>query len=157
MSVPPTAPCALSEPAARAAAARIAGFFESLTPASLDRLDAFYTPDARFKDPFNEVQGPAGVRGVFEHMYQALEQPRFVVTHCLVDGDQCFMTWDFQFRLRRRRPGALLTVRGGSHLSLAADGRIQAHRDYWDTGEELYEKLPLLGALMRWLKRRVNR
>lgn len=147
----------LSDPDARAAAARIAEFFESLTPAGLDRLDALYTPDARFKDPFNEVQGLAAVRGVFEHMYQALEQPRFVITQCLVDGDQCFMTWNFQFRLRRLRPGVLQTVRGGSHLWLAADGRIQAHCDYWDTGEELYEKLPLLGTLMRWLKRRARR
>jgi steroid delta-isomerase len=32
------------------------------------------------------------------------------------------------------------------------------HRDYWDAAEELYEKLPVLGALMRWLKqaRRAN-
>ena len=28
------------------------------------------------------------------------------------------------------------------------------HRDYWDAAEELYEKLPILGGLMRWLKRR---
>lgn len=150
-----TAP-ALTAESARAAAQRIGVFFETLTPASLDRLDAFYTPDARFKDPFNEVQGLAAVRGVFHHMYQALEQPRFVVKDCLVDGDQCFMTWDFRFRMRRLRPGALQTVRGGSHLWLAADGRIRDHRDYWDAAEELYEKLPLLGALMRWLKRRAN-
>ena len=31
------------------------------------------------------------------------------------------------------------------------------HRDYWDAAEELYEKLPLLGALMRWLKSAANR
>ncbi|WP_413888997.1 hypothetical protein [Candidatus Aalborgicola defluviihabitans] len=36
------------------------------------------------------------------------------------------------------------------------DGRILDHRDYWDAAEELYEKLPLLGGLMRWLKRRAN-
>ena len=49
---------------------------------------------------------------------------------------------------------ALQTVRGGSHLVLAEDGRIRAHRDYWDAAEELYEKLPILGRLMRWLRRR---
>ena len=47
-------------------------------------------------------------------------------------------------------------VRGVSHLVLAPDGRIAEHRDYWDAAEELYEKLPLLGGLMRWLKRRAN-
>jgi steroid Delta-isomerase len=30
------------------------------------------------------------------------------------------------------------------------------HRDYWDAAEELYEKLPVIGALMRWLKKRAG-
>jgi steroid Delta-isomerase len=30
------------------------------------------------------------------------------------------------------------------------------HRDYWDAAEELYEKLPILGGLMRWLKRQAS-
>ena len=37
-----------------------------------------------------------------------------------------------------------------------AQGRILLHRDYWDAAEELYEKIPLVGALMRWLKTRAN-
>jgi hypothetical protein len=41
-------------------------------------------------------------------------------------------------------------------LHLDAIGLITLHRDYWDAAEELYEKLPLLGSLMRWLKRRAN-
>jgi hypothetical protein len=35
-----------------------------------------------------------------------------------------------------------------------AQGLITLHRDYWDAAEELYEKLPVLGGLMRWLKKR---
>jgi hypothetical protein len=41
-------------------------------------------------------------------------------------------------------------------LVLDEAGRITLHRDYWDAAEELYEKLPLIGGLMRWLKRRSN-
>jgi hypothetical protein len=37
---------------------------------------------------------------------------------------------------------------------LDAQGLIVLHRDYWDAAEELYEKLPVVGALMRWLRRR---
>jgi steroid delta-isomerase len=33
---------------------------------------------------------------------------------------------------------------------------VAYHRDYWDSAEELYEKVPLLGAFMCWLKRRVG-
>ena len=136
--------------------ARVVGFFESLTPADLARLAEFYRDDARFKDPFNEVQGQAAIRRVFEHMYVALSEPRFVVHDIVAQGDHCFLTWDFLFRFKRFSPQAGQCLRGGSHLVFAPDGRIALHRDYWDAAEELYEKLPGVGALMRWLKRRVN-
>ncbi len=135
--------------------ARIVELFEQLSPEGLPRLGEVYTEGARFKDPFNEVQGVPAIRSIFEHMFGTLDAPRFVVHDIVVQGDQCFLTWDFVFRLKRTR-GDELVVRGGSHLKLADDGRISLHRDYWDVAEELYEKLPLLGALMRWLKRRVN-
>jgi ketosteroid isomerase-like protein len=135
--------------------ARVIALFEGLTPADLSRLGEFYAPDARFKDPFNEVQGLAGIRGVFEHMYTALHEPRFVVYEAIVQGGQCFLVWDFLFRFKRFS-SETQCVRGGSHLQYGADGRITMHRDYWDAAEELYEKLPGVGALMRWLKRRAN-
>ena len=134
---------------------RIVQFFEQLAPADLARLGEIYTDDARFKDPFNEVAGVPAIRGVFEHMFAALDTPRFVVREVIVQGSQCFLTWDFVFRMRRFSRGEQV-IRGGSHLQLAPDGRIALHRDYWDAAEELYEKLPLLGGLMRWLKRRAT-
>jgi steroid Delta-isomerase len=134
--------------------ARIVAFFETLSPAALQQLATVYTDDAAFKDPFNEVRGIPAIRAIFEHMYRTLDEPRFVVRERVLQGSQCFLTWDFVFRFRRG--GTVITVRGASHLRLAADGRIEDHRDYWDVAEELYEKLPVLGALMRWLKRRAS-
>jgi steroid Delta-isomerase len=139
-----------------ATVAPLVEFFETLTPASLERLETFYTPRAYFKDPFNEVRSVAELRGIFSHMYQTLEQPRFVVTGRIVDGAQCFLTWNFEFRFKRFERATLQTVRGGSHLKFAPDGRVYFHRDYWDAAEELYEKLPLVGGVMRWLKKRAR-
>jgi ketosteroid isomerase-like protein len=136
-------------------AQRVIAAFEALKREDLSRLGQLYSDDARFKDPFNEVQGLPAIRGVFDHMFAALDSPRFIVTQAIVQGDQCFLVWDFLFRFRRFS-SELQTVRGGSHLRFAADGRIELHRDYWDAAEELYEKLPGVGALMRWLKRRAN-
>lgn len=135
--------------------ARIVGWFEQLAPADIERLSELYAADARFKDPFNDVQGVAAIQRVFAHMFTALHQPRFKVIEIIVQGDRCFLSWDFLFHFKRFS-SAPQTVRGGSHLVLDAQGRITLHRDYWDVAEELYEKLPLLGAFMRWLKRRAN-
>ena len=41
-------------------------------------------------------------------------------------------------------------------LKLAPDGRVRWHRDYWDAAGELYEKLPVIGAVMRWLRHQMG-
>jgi ketosteroid isomerase-like protein len=135
--------------------ARIVTLFETLMPADTARLHEVYASDVRFKDPFNDVQGIAAVQQVFSHMFVALDEPRFVVRDIIVQGNACFLTWDFVFRFKRYSR-ELHTIRGGSHLVLDAQDRISLHRDYWDAAEELYEKLPVVGALMRWLKRRAS-
>ena len=135
---------------------RAVTFFEQLSPADLPRIGVLYAADARFKDPFNDVVGVAAITAVFEHMYHALESPRFVVLDIVANGDDCFLTWNFLFRFKRYSPEIEQRVRGATQLRFGADGRIALHRDYWDAAEELYEKLPAVGALMRWLKRRAN-
>jgi len=134
---------------------RLVEAFEGLTEADVPALARLYTPDAFFKDPFNEVRGTAAIEALFHHMFTAVDQPRFVVHDIVVQGDQCFLSWDFRFRMKRFDRGEQ-TIRGGSHLHFADDGLVVSHRDYWDAAEELYEKLPLLGSLMRWLKRRAR-
>lgn len=136
---------------------RIVVFFETLTPESVARFGEFYADDAVFKDPFNAVQGVPAIQRIFQHMYVNLHEPRFVVTGRVAQGGEVFLTWDFRFRFKRFSPQREQLIRGASHLHLAADGRIALHRDYWDAAEELYEKLPVVGGLMRWLKRRANR
>ena len=135
---------------------RLVQFFEQLQPQDLQRLPDIYSPEARFKDPFNEVQGLAEIERIFAHMFVALDSPHFVVTERIVQDNKCFLAWDFRFRFKRFDTQTWQTVRGGTHLVFDAQGLVTLHRDYWDAAEELYEKLPLVGGLMRWLKRRAN-
>ena len=143
-------------PRLNAAVQRMVQFFEQLQPQDLQRLPEIYAPEARFKDPFNEVQGLAAIEGIFAHMFASLERPHFVVSERIVQAQQCFLVWEFRFRFKRFDTQTWQTVRGGTHLQFNDEGLVTLHRDYWDAAEELYEKLPLVGGLMRWLKRRAN-
>ncbi|MFN9772704.1 MAG: nuclear transport factor 2 family protein [Burkholderiales bacterium] len=137
-----------------AAIERIVGFYESISPAAVARIDALYAADAFFKDPFNEVRGVPAIRRIFEHMFEQVDGPRFAVRDRVAQGDAAFLVWDFDFGFRRPLPPGPRRIRGCSHLRLDADGRIAFHRDYWDAAEELYEQLPAIGILMRWMRRR---
>ena len=136
--------------------ARVVDFFEQIDATAVSRLNQVYAPDAWFKDPFNEVRGIEAVRRIFEHMFVQVEQPRFAVIEAVQQDRQAFLIWNFTFRMKRFDTRTTQTIRGASHLHFAEDGRVDVHRDYWDAAEELYEKLPLVGGLMRWLKRRAG-
>ena len=42
-----------------------------------------------------------------------------------------------------------------SQLRFDGDGRVAFHQDFWNAADGLYEHLPLLGNLIRRVKRRL--
>jgi steroid delta-isomerase len=127
-------------------------FFETLTPQSLAELPRHFAEDCRFRDPFNDVRGLPALDAIFRHMFERLDAPRFIVRERVFEAPRLFLTWDFEFRFRGFRPSETQRIHGSSLITFDATGRVAIHRDYWDTAEELYEKLPLLGFLLRRLK-----
>jgi steroid delta-isomerase len=139
----------------RAAAQRATEFFENITPADVARLDAVYATRAYFRDPFSEVEGIPAIAAVYARMFEHLDGVRFAVLETVIDAGGAMLTWDMDYRVRKWRPQEVQRIHGASHLKFSADGRIAYHRDYWDAANELYAKLPLVGPVMRYLKRRL--
>ncbi|MEK6787951.1 MAG: nuclear transport factor 2 family protein [Pseudomonadota bacterium] len=136
----------------RPALQRLAQWFETLSPDSLKTIAQFYTGTAYFKDPFNEVRDIRRIEHIFSDMFVQFQQPRFVIQEQLCDGHQALLTWHFLFQWR----GKDWCILGSSHLRFNADGLVEYHRDYWDASEELYEKLPVIGFVLRALKKRAQ-
>ena len=125
-------------------------WYATLTPHSVNRVAQFYAADARFRDPFNDVRGVAAITAVLRHMFEHSENPHFIIDERIVQDAQAFVTWRFVCTLR----GKEYEIVGGTHFHFNADGLVTLHRDYWDAAEELLQKLPLVGAPIRWLRRR---
>ncbi|AOW11735.1 isomerase [Hydrogenophaga crassostreae] len=130
-------------------------FFESVSPETVSRIADLYAVDARFKDPFNDVNGVPAIEHIFRHMFTQVEAPRFVVSERIVQGDSAMLVWTFEFGVRVGKTVRPQLVNGVTHFQFNCEGKVSLHRDYWDTGEELYMKLPVLGWLLRALKRRL--
>lgn len=134
---------------------RLIHFYTHLTQESLHAISAIYHPDVCFKDPFNDVRGCDGVTRIFAHMFDTVDNPSFTVTQYMQQFDQAFLIWSFTFQ-RKGKSHQHLTIKGVSHVRFNETGLVVLHRDYWDPAEELYEKIPLLGGFMRWLKRQLT-
>ncbi len=129
-------------------------FWTSLTPASLTDLSRYYTADAYFRDPFNEVTGLAPITVIFEAMFERLEAPRFEILETISEGQSTFLIWDFTFRIQAFRPQLTRLIHGTTHVRFAPCGRVRYHRDYWDAASELYVHFPLIGGVLRYLRKR---
>jgi steroid delta-isomerase len=134
------------------AAERYIEAFERLRPETLDELVALFDEQARFVDPFNDVRGHAAIRQVFAHMFEQCRQPRFVVDEQVGDGEVCYLHWTFRFGEAERQRQVI----GVSRVVFGPDGRVREHVDFWDPARQLYESIPLLGRLLRALRRRLG-
>lgn len=129
--------------------------FESLTLDSIDQLVALYDSQASFKDPFNEVTGHPAIRRIFTHMFSQVHHPRFHIKDIIEQNSQACLSWEFHFEFKSS-PDKTQTIKGCTWFVFNESGLIISHRDYWDAAEELYEKLPYLGGLMKWLKKKAQ-
>jgi steroid delta-isomerase len=135
---------------------KLIDFYQTLTPESVARFGEFYAESAWFKDPFNEVRGLPAIQRIFTHMFSQVAEPRFVITEQVVDAGGVMLVWEFYFRVERWGRAEAMILRGVSHLKFDDAGKVIFHRDYWDTAEELYMKLPVLGTLMRGLRKALS-
>ncbi len=130
-------------------------YFETLTLDSVAALANHYAANAYFKDPFNEVRGIAEIENVFRHMFANLDKPAFSIQEIWAREGGAVFLWEFRFRFRGKAP-AQQSFTGMSLLRFDSNNKVTHHRDYWDAAEELYEKFPLIGPTLRWIKRRIG-
>ncbi|MBI3707230.1 MAG: nuclear transport factor 2 family protein [Proteobacteria bacterium] len=130
-----------------------AQFYEQLAPERLDGLAALLAPDVRFKDPFNDVRGPADMIRVLRLMYDH-GTPRFEMRDRAVGTERCYLRW--RYTSTRDGHNAPWIIEGMSELRFDDAGRLVEHVDHWDAAEQVYERLPLIGWLIRRIKRRLQ-
>lgn len=128
--------------------------FENLTPQTVD-TDFLQVFDRKvyFKDPFNEVRGLNELQGIFRHMFASLHEPEFRVHHMAGADKTGYLEWRFYFKLKPN--GEVKQINGVSKILINDQGKVLVHIDYWDAGEFVYRKIPILGGLIRMVNKRL--
>ncbi|WP_372985344.1 nuclear transport factor 2 family protein [Marinobacter sp.] len=125
--------------------------FNELDKGNLNKLQGVYSEDIRFQDPFGQVTGLDELTHYFAGAYKNVISCRFEFEPAVANGGSVALPWVMKLRHKRIRGGREISVDGISHLEIE-DGRVSFHRDYFDAGQLLYENLPALGRIVRWIK-----
>ena len=132
--------------------APVAGFFNALSQEKLDHLGDIYSPGVEFQDPLHQIHGLADLRKVYEHQLQQLQDVAVTVTDAHGDERTGFLLWTMRYQMR----GKERVITGTSHLKFAPDGRVAQQHDHWDASFPVYGEFPLVGWVLRGIRRRVT-
>lgn len=128
--------------------------FAAPMPDGIDALLSLAEDDVRFVDPFNDVQGHAALREILLDMVERCDDPSFDVID-VAASDRCgYIRWAFSFRPKgTSKPWQFA---GMTELHFGPSGLVSAHLDHWDSGTQLYARLPLLGWIFRLVRSRLS-
>ena len=130
--------------------------YEHLDPGNVAQLRDIYADDVCFEDPIHGIQGLDALENYFETLFENVEQCRFKFHRSVVSSDGMFFSWTMMMTHRSIKRGQLIRVEGSSYLKYR-HGKIYYHRDYFDLGALVYENIPVLGPLVRYIRGRMAR
>lgn len=132
-----------------------ADFFENLSKEDTEEsYKIFFDENSMFEDPFQKVRGLGAIYKVFEHMYETLDEPKFIVDEIIENDSVAYLKWNFYFKLSKNAQEQSFV--GVSRVEFNKLGRVVSHVDYWDAAYNVYEKIPILGSIIRMIKRKLH-
>ncbi len=126
--------------------------FKDFQQADWSQLGEIYADNIVFRDPVHELRGLVALEEYFLSLGADLLDCRFEYLDQVVSDDSAYVKWIMHFR-HPRLGNDLIDVRGVSHLRWSE--KIEFHEDFYDMGAMLYERLPVLGNVTRWLRLRL--
>lgn len=130
-------------------------FFETIKQSTpLEEYKKIFHPQAKFKDPFNEVIGVEKIYAIFQDMYKKLDDPKFTVKEAIGENNVVYLQWEFSFYFKKEDTKNSFT--GVSRVEFNDNEEAISHIDYWDSGENVYEKIPFLSFFIKLIKKKIN-
>ena len=130
--------------------------YQDLKLENIESIEEIYSQDIHFIDPAHEIEGLAALRDYFENLYKNIDHIHFDFLHPARIENEGYVQWTMTFSHPRIKGGQNISVPGTSFLKFSSDNKVYFHRDYFDLGSMLYQHLPLLGAVVKSINRRLG-
>lgn len=131
-------------------------FYRSAGPGKLDEadeLDRLYTEDIEFRDPVHALQGRLALRRYLRQLYDSSNRIEFRYIDEQLGKHGASIIWEMQLSHPKIKRGDPVTVRGLTLIRFTE--RIFYHEDFYDLGSMIYQHIPVLGAVIRFINRRL--
>jgi hypothetical protein len=134
---------------------QVVEFFNAVRYDTMHLVDDFYAEDVEFHDPAGTLKGNDQVKLYYKAMYKNVVDIKFDFPAVLATDDVVMAEWVMTVKMKSFNGGKPIVVPGMSHIRFNEEGKAIYHRDSFDLGAMVYEKIPLFGGIVRWLRKRL--
>ncbi len=122
----------------------------------LEHTRKVYADDVWFRDPFKQIHGEQPFEAYLLRGATAVAQYHMDWSDVAQDNGDYYFRWVMTLKLNRDGKHDAPTLNNGiSHIRFGPDGKVIFHEDYFDAATFLYEKIPVLGGEIRFIKQRL--
>ena len=120
--------------------------FETLNLENLNKFDKLLDENIYFEDPFNKVYGIENFKKIFSNTLKKLENVEFKVLNIISKNNIHIIKWEMIFFAFNKNNSIL----GLSEVTIGKNKKIISHIDYWDSYNNFYTKIPILGLAFKF-------
>lgn len=128
--------------------------YARLNRSNITELGSLYDNDVEFIDPLHHISGLNSLTTYFENLYANVKSIQFEIHHQVELSGEAFLYWTMLLEHPKLNRGEPIEVSGHTHLRFTH--KIHYHRDYFDSGQMLYQHLPMLGSAIRYINSKVG-
>lgn len=147
----------LGGPAMAANLERAKEVFNRVDKDHMDLIDQFYAGDAEFQDPIHKLKGVKAIRSYYEGLYKNVDSIHFEFKNATEINDFVTLEWTMHLKSPSLNSGQDVALDGVSLMKFdSKTGKVVQHRDYFDMGEFVYERIPVLKSVIGFIKNKMR-
>jgi hypothetical protein len=142
--------------AEKAAISRFENFLSHLDEKTArDETEKVYAPDAFLNDTLKTLHGSPAIRDYFIKTAQGLESMTVTFDDLAVSGKNYYFRWTMETRMKHLARGKTVTTIGVTLVRFDSKGRVLVHQDFWDSAQGVWDHVPVLGTVIRWIQSKI--
>lgn len=143
-------------PEEQAALERLKTMFNEYTPDQLRKnIPEVYAEEFFFRDGFKTKTRREELVDYMAESTESITSCQFDFAEPIIQDGNYYLRWTMHLDFKKSSKKAASSVLGMSHIRFNKDGKVVFHQDYWDPSDIIYKRIPVMGWIVRQIRKRI--
>ncbi|MES2661005.1 MAG: nuclear transport factor 2 family protein [Verrucomicrobiota bacterium] len=145
-------------PGEAAALQRFKSFLQGIGDMNFVRENTLktYAADAYLDDTLVVHHGAADIQAYFTKTSETMTSYQVTIDDVARSGNDYYVRWTMVFAAPALSGGKPVHSVGISQVRFNREGKVEFHRDFWDSGKNFYAHLPVVGGAVGFVGKRLE-